>query len=148
MDNDLDDDDLLESLGVRLPEPKQAKAVVLGHKPPKLKPERHTNWSNAATFTFGGYLARIKWLECQCCGEGTKICEGIFIEEIHLPSGTRRLQQMAKGSQWPQGGGHRQEVWTEKVEVCGKCVADLGFDRIVDGRGMAMALVKREESES
>lgn len=144
-----EEDDLLAALGVVLPTgagPKRAP-VEAGHKPPKKAPVRFTDWSNAATFTFGGYVARTRRLRCGACEGVTDLVEGIFIEEIHLPSGTRRLQQMVKGAQWPTGGGHRQEIWEEGVEVCAGCVAALGFDRLVDGKGEPLALVKREGEE-
>lgn len=136
--------DLLASLGVVLPSGTGAKRapVECGQRPPKAKAERHTNWSNIASFSFTGYVARVERVECEACGEATEILEGIFIEETHIPSGTRRLQQMAKGGQWPQGGGHRKEVASRTVECCAKCVGELGFDRLVKGGEQAKALVK------
>jgi hypothetical protein len=140
----MEEDDLLAALGVTLPTKPARGEVGCGAKPPKAAPIRHTTWSNAQNFTFGGYLARVRRIRCETCEGVTDVCEGIFIEEIHLPSGTRRLQQMGRGMQWPAQGEHRCEVHEEGTTVCGHCVRDLGFSRMVDGKGEPYSLVIRE----
>jgi hypothetical protein len=136
--------DLMELLGVTLPKGTKRAPVEAGQKPPRAKAVRFTDWNNFQTFTFGGYLARVTRAHCQCCDNLFDTFEGIFIEEVHV-SGTRRLQQLARGAQWPQGDlEHRKEVAEVEVEYCGDCIGDLGFGREVDAKGQPLALVKRE----
>jgi len=124
------DGDLLAELGVELPEAvPRAREVGLGHKPPRLAPVRHTEWSNAQSFTFEGYLARVRRTRCECCDATSEVFEGVFTEEVK-PNGTRRLQGLSKGAQWPQGVEHRLEVVDGgTTALCALCVRDIGFSR-------------------
>lgn len=135
------DDDLLAQLGVELPAPKTPKAVECGDKPPKAKPVRFTEWSNLHTFEFGGYVARVIRHHCSMCDALWDELEGIFIEEVHKPSGSRRMTALATNGDWPAGGGHRKEVKEQEDRLCGSCVGALGFDREVDGKGMPLTMV-------
>lgn len=138
MDNS---DDLLAILGVTLPVAKAPKTVECGDKPPRAKAIRHTDWSEGKTFVFGGYLAMVKRHSCKMCEALWDELEGIFIEEKHLPSGTRRLTALAVGGDWPAGGGHRKEVLEVEVPWCGNCIGTLGFDREVNRSGAPYTLV-------
>jgi hypothetical protein len=129
--HDVGGDDLLEMLGVKLPEPTK-KEVSCGQKPPKMAPQRHTEWNNATSFKFGGYVAVVTQTTCEMCGKVNEHLDGIFTEEIHQPSGTRRLQALAKGAQWPANEEHRLEVAYKFTPVCAHCIKDLGFSREVD----------------
>lgn len=127
-------DDLATLLGVTIPTGRPAKPVECGQRAPKAKPKRveQPTWNNFHTFTFGGYVARVRQLVCTTCAGRTRLLEGVFIEEIH-ESGTRRMTALAKGAQWPMGldGEHRCEVWEEEVQFCGQCITQLGFGREV-----------------
>lgn len=135
------DDDLMALLGVTMPEAKAKPAVECGQKPPKAKPVRHTAWSNLHSFEFGGYLAKVTRHKCGMCENVWDELGGIFIEEVHTPSGSRRLTALAVGADWPAGGGHRKEVAEVEDRFCGECIGDLGFDREVDGRGQPYTLI-------
>lgn len=128
-----DPDDLMAICGVTLPEPKARRVVEVGcgHTPPKARPTFAVEGHNLRAFVFQGYVARVDRLRCSCCDEVTDVLQGIFIAEIHEPSGTRRLTRMVKGTDWPAAGGHAKEVTEREVDVCGGCVTGLGFDRIV-----------------
>jgi hypothetical protein len=134
------EDDLLALLGVTLPPPVSKKLIE-----EKVKKEgpgrRFTDWSNAKSFEFGGYLAKTVRHTCNTCEGVTEILVGLFIEELHRPSGTRKLTQMGRGANWPMGQEHRCEITEEKVEVCALCIRTLGFSRLVDGKGLPYSLV-------
>lgn len=130
-----DADDLMALLGVVLPPPILPKAVGCGEKAPRAKQVRHTEWSNAHSFEFGGYLAKVIRTQCEMCERASETLVGVFTEEIHQPSGTRRLTLMGKGAQWPVGVEHRLEITDATTLVCAECVRDLGFSREVDSKG-------------
>ncbi len=138
------EDDLLALLGVTLPPPISRKTLEVGEKPPRAKAVRFTDWSNAKSFEFGGYLAKTVRHTCSTCEGVTEILVGLFIEELHRPSGTRKLTQMGRGANWPMGQEHRCEVTEEPVDVCALCIRGLGFSRIVDGKGLPYSLVVKE----
>jgi hypothetical protein len=129
-----DPDDLLSLCGVTLEPQKERRAK------PREEPKRFTNWSNLHTFSFGGYAARVTRVHCTTCDSLRDHLEGIFVVEIHLPSGTRRLTALAKGADWPAQGGHAKEVTQVQVPVCGECIGGLGFDREVNGSGLPYSL--------
>ena len=111
---------------------------------PKAERTRFTEWNNFHAFTFGGYVARVFRNLCGCCGQTSDVLEGVFVEEVHLPSGTRRMTQLGKGGDWPAQGTHRKEVTQVDVAYCALCVGDLGFSREVDSKGQPFALVLKE----
>lgn len=137
--------DLDALLGVSFPsvvrKPK-GKVVECGQKAPVLRQvvEHH----NLRAFELTGYVAKVTRLTCLCCDDLWDRLEGIFIEERHLPSGTRRLQQMSPKGDFPMGGGHRKEVEEAEVKFCAGCVGDLGFDREVDAKGQPFTHTVRE----
>jgi hypothetical protein len=135
------EDDLLALLGVTLPPPVSKKLV--GEKKPSLgkAPAIPSNWSDGKSFQFGGYLAKTVRHTCGTCEGVTEILVGLFIEELHRPSGARRLTQMGRGANWPMGQEHRCEITEERVEVCALCIRTLGFSRLVDGKGLPYSLV-------
>lgn len=138
-----DDEDLFALLGVEEPQSKpKVRAVECGQRPPKLKPVRHTDWSEGKTFEFGGYLAMVNRHHCKMCDALWDELQGIFIEEKHVPSGTRRLTPLAVNGDWPAGGGHRKEVLDVEDRFCGNCIGALGFDREVDRSGAPYTLVQ------
>lgn len=138
-----DFDDLDSLLGVEAwkPAPK-GKVVECGQRPPR----EHTRLPviNLRAFEFSGYVARVNRFTCGCCDLTFDVLEGIFIEEKHLPSGTRRLQQMSPKGDFPMGGGHRKEVTTFFTPFCASCIGALGFDKEVDTKSQPKALVFKE----
>lgn len=134
MVKDLDETLSFESLDallgviVEVPKGRKARAVACGERAPAER--RHTEWNNFAAFSFGGYVARVTKLRCECCEEVTDILEGIFIEEVHLPSGSRKLTRLATNGDWPIGGGHRREIEHRDVRFCAQCIGVLGFDKV------------------
>ena len=133
-------DDLLDLLGVTLPPPVSKKA--LGERKGPTPPDRMTAWSDSRTFDFGGYLAKVVRHRCKTCEGQTEVLVGIFIEERHTRTGTRRLTQLSKGSQWPTGEEHRLELTEEAVPVCALCVRLLGFSREIPAPGNYSLVVK------
>lgn len=135
-----DPDDIFALCGVELPEAKvrtSRKASAAS-----TAPVRHTEWNNLATFTFGGWVARLTRQRCEVCEAVTEVFGGVFVEEVHR-SGTRRLTALAPKGDWPQGGGHRLEVTEETTRMCGGCVRELGFSREVGAEGPFTLLVGR-----
>lgn len=124
------------------PSTRRTKAVECGQTPPRAKPTRHTEWSNLHTFEFGGYVARVQRLICSCCEEQTDVLQGIFLEEVHLPSGTRRMTRMAPKGDWPAQGEHRKEVEVVGTDYCAQCIGDLGFSRLVWAAEQPRTLIK------
>lgn len=120
------DDDLLSLCGVTLPEGGKARReVVAGTKPPKRPPTPNIWDTEAMVFEFGGYVARIWRTTCKTCDTPTDTLEGIFTEEVHRKSGSRKLIGLAKGSQWH--GEKRREVTERECDICAYCVQNLGF---------------------
>jgi len=125
-------DDFLADLGVTLPtraELAAEKAAKLVKRPKFGEALRHTEWNNFADFEFTGYVAKMRRITCDCCGEVTEVMTGIFTEEIHTRSRSRRLQVLGRGAVWPAGEEHRLEVEEERAIICGKCVREIGFSR-------------------
>lgn len=140
---EIGEEDLDTLLGVTVAP--EGKRVGCGKRAPKVQVKRFTEWNNLASFTFVGYVALVRRVTCEMCGAVTPICEGVFKEEKHEPSGTRRLQQVNRGTPPPPGNGHKQEVKEEKVQECGYCITALGFTKMVDGKGQPWMLVVGEE---
>jgi hypothetical protein len=132
-----EEEEFFLALGI---EPSQLKPVECGNKPPRVvTPVRFTNWSDHVTFTFSGYVARVA--RCHCtCDNTFDLCEGVFYEETHTPSGARRLRALADPWELINGsllGGRKKEVEEREVIVCGECIGGLGFDKEVRGRPLA-----------
>lgn len=125
----LDSDDLLEALGVEIPWPEPKRPRARGEAP-----KRHTDWNNATSFKFGGYLASVVQTTCEHCGSMRETFEGVFSEEVKVATGARRLQALDR-AQWPAGGGHRCEVKQAFTKWCPDCIRGLGFDREVEAPG-------------
>lgn len=86
-------------------------------------------WNNFTSFKRTGCIAKITQYCCEFCGSRTSLLEGLFHEEVHLPSGGRRLFALAAGED-PPPGSHRVEYSTHLTPFCTTCIKDLGFDQV------------------
>lgn len=140
-----DDDALLAELGVEIPWPepkrKPVKEVGCGETAPKVV--RHTEWSNAQSFEFEGYVARVAQVTCEHCGSMREVFEGVFSVERKIATGARRMQAMERGAQWPADGGHKCEVEQRFTLWCPECIRGLGFGREVEAEGHPRDMWKR-----
>lgn len=87
---------------------------------------RRREWSNAHSFVDEGYLARVVRQTCACCHGVQDIPLGIFHAE-RAPNGTRRLQALPRGGQWPLSEGLPLELESAEVPFCVPCLRLLGF---------------------
>lgn len=132
-----DGDDLLAELGVEIPWPseqKKVKEVGCGEVVPKL-PVRHTEWSNAHTFEFRGWIAMVAQITCNCCGSMRERLDGVFTCEVKVGTGARRLQAIVEKGDWPVGQVHTVEVRQEFTRFCPDCLRGLGFSREIEQVG-------------
>lgn len=112
----------------------QTKQALLAPAAKRTRPDtptRFTAWSNAQSFTDGGYLARVMRQTCKSCGAQHETVLGVFHVEIHA-TGARRLQALAHNAQWPLIEGMPLEVEAQTVPYCGACLRLLGFSREVE----------------
>ncbi len=131
-----DADRLLADLGVEIPitaKAKRAVAVGCGQAAPPLR--RHTEWSNAESFIFAGYVAKVVQTTCECCGSMRENLEGIFTVEVKEGTGARRMQALAVKGDWPVREQHTVEVTQAFSRFCPDCVRGLGFNREVEAAG-------------
>ena len=132
-----DSDQLLEELGVEIPWPtagtKKQVVVECGQKAPAVK--RHTDWTNAESFRFVGYVAKVVQTTCDCCGSMRENLDGIFTVEVKEGTGARRMQAIAAKGDWPVNQVHTCEVSQAFTRFCPDCVRELGFTREVEVEG-------------
>jgi len=103
--------------------------------------KRKNEWNNAASFTDGGYLARVLRQTCKSCGGSAEHLQGIFHLEI-APNGTRRLQALGRGAQWPLVDGLPLEVEAQDVDWCPACLRSLGFSRETPAPGVYSLIIQ------
>lgn len=130
-----DADDLLAELGVEIPWPsqqKKAREVECGQAAPKIA--RHTEWSNAQSFIFAGYVARVVQTTCNCCGSMRENLNGVFTVEVKEGTGARRMQAIAEKGDWPVQGQHTVEVEQVFTRFCPDCLRGLGFSREIEAQ--------------
>lgn len=130
-----DGDDLLAELGVEIPWPSQQKKaakVECGDAAPGLR--RHTEWSNAQSFVFAGYVARVVQTTCNCCGSMRENLNGVFTVEVKEGTGARRMQALSEKGDWPQHDQHTVEVEQAFTRFCPDCLRELGFSREVEAK--------------
>lgn len=133
MVDSFDADQLLEELGVEIPWPtaqKKAREVGCGEAAPKQV--RHTEWSNAQSFVFAGYVARVVQTTCNCCGSMRENLNGVFTVEVKEGTGARRMQALSEKGDWPQHDQRTVEVEQAFTRFCPDCLRGLGFSREVE----------------
>jgi hypothetical protein len=91
---------------------------------------RPNEWREPVRWEFGGYLARVRLIECPSCHQWDWVSEGVFAEE-RASNGTRRLTH---APHFPMGEtGRRMETHVVMGDICFKCLSEsMGFDNLIE----------------
>jgi hypothetical protein len=85
-------------------------------------------WREPVSWSFNGYLARIKGLICPLCGGEDWISEGVFVEEL----GTNGTRKLVACSTLVTGMGHRMELRHEDSKIpCVRCLSP-SFSNLIE----------------